>query len=140
MKILLIILFVIVTMTNLPILRIFFSESFYYSNKSGTFREFEMHIKGRDYAFIQRRLKSFKDENLLTVCLNDDCDDEANNDPYSFKATIVLPGYISRFKNLIFRKYAEKIFRQEAPAHVLLKICWVNASDMLGFQKKYKKL
>lgn len=63
MKILLIILFVIVTMTNLPILRIFFSDSFYYSNKSGTFREFEMHIKGRDYAFIQRRLKSFKDEN-----------------------------------------------------------------------------
>ncbi len=82
---------------------------------------------------------TFSDEDLLTVCLNDDCDDEANNDPYSFKATIVLPGYISRFKNLIFRKYAEKIFRQEAPAHVLLKICWVNASDMLGFQKKYKK-
>ncbi|AUP79065.1 hypothetical protein [Flavivirga eckloniae] len=83
--------------------------------------------------------KTFKDEDLLTVCLNDDCDDEANNDPYSFKATIVLPGYISRFKNLIFRKHAEKVFRQEAPAHTLLKICWVNASDMLGFQKSYKK-
>lgn len=82
--------------------------------------------------------KTFIDEDLLTVCLNDDCDDEANNDPYSFKATIVLPGYVSRFKNLIFRKYAEKIFRQEAPAHTLLKICWVNANDMLGFQKTYK--
>ncbi|MGH2666762.1 hypothetical protein [Flavobacterium sp.] len=81
----------------------------------------------------------FTDDDLLTVCLNDECDDEANNDPYSFKATIVLPGYLSRFKSLIFRKYAEKIFRQEAPAHVLLKICWVNAEDMLGFQTKYKK-
>ena len=80
----------------------------------------------------------FKDDDLLSVCLNDECNDEANNDPYSFKATIVLPGYLSRFKNLIFRKYAEKTFRQEAPAHVLLKICWVNAEDMLGFQKKYK--
>lgn len=80
----------------------------------------------------------FTDDDLLTVCLNDECDDEANNDPYSFKATIVLPGYLSRFKNLIFRKYAEKVFRQEAPTHVLLKICWVNAEDMLGFQKKYK--
>lgn len=81
----------------------------------------------------------FKDENLLTVCLNDDCKDEANEDPYSFKATIVLPGYVSRFKNILFRKYAEKIFRQEAPAHCLLKICWVNPSDMLGFQKTYRK-
>ena len=80
----------------------------------------------------------FTDDDLLTVCLNDDCKDEANNDPYSFKATLVLPGYISRFKNLIFRKYAEKIFRQEAPAHCLLKICWVNANDMLAFQKAYQ--
>lgn len=82
---------------------------------------------------------TFTDDDLLTVCLNDDCDDQAQNDPYSFKATIVLPGYLSRFKSLIFRKYAEQIFRQEAPAHALLKICWVNASDMLGFQKTYKK-
>jgi hypothetical protein len=81
----------------------------------------------------------FTDDDLLTVCLNDDCDDEAKNDPYSFKATIVLPGYLSRFKSLIFRKYAEQVFRQEAPAHTLLKICWVNISDMLGFQKTYKK-
>lgn len=82
--------------------------------------------------------KVFSDDDLLSVCLNDDCNDIANNDPYSFKATIVLPGYLSRFKNLIFREYAEKIFRQEAPAHVLLKICWVNIEDMLGFQKKYR--
>ncbi len=81
---------------------------------------------------------AFSDDDLLTVCLNDDCNDEADNDPYSFKATIVLPGYISRFKNILFRKYAEKIFRQEAPAHTLLKICWVNIEDMLGFQKAYK--
>ncbi len=81
---------------------------------------------------------TFSEADLLTVCLNNSCDDEANNDPYSFKATIVLPGYISRFRNLIFRKYAEKIFRQEAPAHVLLKICWVGVDDMLLFQKAYK--
>ena len=82
--------------------------------------------------------KSFTDDDLLSVCLNDDCNDEANNDPYSFKATIILPGYLSRFKNLIFREYAENILRQEAPAHILLKICWVNIDDMLGFQKKYR--
>lgn len=77
-------------------------------------------------------------KDLLTVCLKDDCKDEANNDPYSFKATIVLPGYLSRFKNITFRRYAEQIFRQEAPAHVLLKICWVGYEDMMNFQKAYK--
>lgn len=80
----------------------------------------------------------FNDPDLLPVCLQDDCKDEANNNPYSFKATIVLPGYVSRFRNLTFREYAEKIFRQEAPAHVLLKICWVNQVDMLSFQIAYK--
>lgn len=78
------------------------------------------------------------DKDLLTVCLKDDCKDEANNDPYSFKATIVLPGYLSRFKNITFRRYAEQIFRQEAPAHVLLKICWVGYEDMQHFQSAYK--
>ncbi|WP_428223903.1 hypothetical protein [Flavobacterium sp.] len=78
------------------------------------------------------------DDELLSVCVNDDCFDAASIDPYSFKATLILPGYLSRFQNLIFRKYAEKVFRQEAPAHSLLKICWVNSSDMLKFQKAYR--
>ncbi|KQT17909.1 hypothetical protein ASG31_03995 [Chryseobacterium sp. Leaf404] len=80
----------------------------------------------------------FTDEELLSVCLNDGCSSEANDDPYSFKTTVVLPGYLSRFRNLIFRKFAEKVFRQEAPAHILLKICWVNPEDMLEFQKTYR--
>ena len=88
---------------------------------------------------LLRPFPSFNnDKDLLTVCLKDDCKDEANNDPYSFKATIVLPGYLSRFKNITFRRYAEQIFRQEAPAHVLLKICWVGYEDMMNFQKAYK--
>ncbi len=62
-KITIILFFIILMMANLSIFRIFFSESFYYSNSEGTFREFEMHIKGRDYAFIQRRFNSFKEEN-----------------------------------------------------------------------------
>lgn len=81
---------------------------------------------------------TWTDDELLTVCLNDDCFDSANIDPYSFKATLILPGYLSRFQNLVFRKYAEKVFRQEAPAHSLLKICWVNISDLAKFQKAYR--
>jgi hypothetical protein len=91
-----------------------------------------------EHVLLRPFLKTQKDTDLLPVCLQDDCKDEANNDPYSFKATIVLPGYLSRFRNITFRKYAEQIFRQEAPAHVLLKICWVNVSDMTTFQLAYK--
>ncbi len=91
-----------------------------------------------EHILLRPYYNTSSDDDLLTVCLNDNCDDEANNDPYSFKATIVLPGYISRFKNLTFRLYAEQIFRQEAPAHVLLKICWVGIDDMLQFQKAYR--
>lgn len=79
-----------------------------------------------------------KDKHLLQVCLNDDCFSEANQDPYSFKITIVLRGDLARFRNNYFRKYAEKTIRQEAPAHVLVKICWVSKQEMLEFQTVYK--
>lgn len=86
-----------------------------------------------------KHFDNLDEENLLfPVCLNDDCNDPANNDPYSFKATIVLPGYLPRFRNMTFRKYAEKVFREEAPSHVLLKICWVNELDMKEFTIAYK--
>jgi hypothetical protein len=79
------------------------------------------------------------DADLLTVCLQDDCDSEAGNDPYSFKATVILPGWLARFRNRYFRDYAERIFRQEAPAHTLIKVCWVGIDDMVAFQDVYQK-
>ncbi len=75
---------------------------------------------------------------LLPVCLQDECTEDTGADPYSFRATVVLPGYQSRFSNIAFRRYAEKIFRQEAPAHVMLKICWVGKDDMILFQHAYR--
>ncbi|WP_422104875.1 hypothetical protein [Winogradskyella sp.] len=83
--------------------------------------------------------ENLTDEDLLTVCLNDDCYSEDHMDPYSFKATLVLPGWLARFRNRYFREYAETLCRQEAPAHCMIKICWVGRSDMLAFQNAYKK-
>jgi hypothetical protein len=81
--------------------------------------------------------ENLNDEDLLTVCLNDDCYSEANNDPYSFKATLVFPGWFGRFRNRYFRRYAETLIRSEAPAHTLIKICWVGREDLITFQKAY---
>ncbi len=83
--------------------------------------------------------ENLTDDDLWAVCLNDDCFSEANNDPYSFKVTLVLPGWLARFRNRYFRQYAEKIFRKEAPAHVLVKVCWVGREDMIEFQTAYNK-
>ncbi|MBX2826903.1 MAG: hypothetical protein KTR22_01995 [Flavobacteriaceae bacterium] len=79
------------------------------------------------------------DDDLLTVCLNDDCFSEDHNDPYSFKATMVMPGWLARFRNRYFREYAERIIRQEAPAHTMIKVCWVGREDMIAFQEVYRK-
>ena len=74
---------------------------------------------------------------LLSVCLDANCDHCGDEDPYSFKASIVLPFWLKRFENMHFRNYMESLFRSEAPAHVLLKICWVDKIEMAAFETAY---
>jgi hypothetical protein len=37
-----------------------------------------------------------------------------------------------------FRRYFETMARTEAPAHCMLKICWVNNTSMNEFERAYK--
>lgn len=80
------------------------------------------------------------------------CDDGCNScqpiDPYSFRLTIVLPGWTYRFGNPDFRRYMEDLIRKELPAHILPRICWVgnaenvvpdDENDMLLFQEAYQQ-
>ena len=69
-------------------------------------------------------------------------------DPYSYRVSIVIPGYSLRHANRDYRAFAETLIRQELPAHVLAKICWVgdrqngieNAiSDLANFERAFKK-
>ena len=59
-------------------------------------------------------------------------------DPYSFRATVVLPYWPVRFQRPEFRTFVEHTLRREAPAHVFLRICWVDACQMTDFEKAYK--
>lgn len=52
-------------------------------------------------------------------------------DPYSFRVSIVLPGWTERFGNIDFRRYVEDLICRELPAHILPKICWI------GYPKNY---
>ncbi len=60
-------------------------------------------------------------------------------DPYSFRATVVLPYWPKRFQKPEFRQFIETTLRQEAPAHVFLRICWVDPTDMKEFEVAYCK-
>ncbi|MCB0573395.1 MAG: hypothetical protein KDC61_02365 [Saprospiraceae bacterium] len=59
-------------------------------------------------------------------------------DPYSFWATVVIPHWSPRFRNLNLRNFFEKTLRQEAPAHVALRIAWVDAQQMKDFEMAYR--
>lgn len=85
-------------------------------------------------------------DTFMTTC-EDGCESDIF-DPYSYRVSIVLPGYTSRFSNPDFRNYAETVIRQELPAHVLAKICWVGdrqsgvetgQNDLLEFETAFKK-
>jgi|GEM_PF-7046179 len=49
-------------------------------------------------------------------------------DPYSFRLSIVLPGYTARFhpSQVEYRAYAERLIRTELPAHIFARIYWVD--------------
>lgn len=67
---------------------------------------------------------------LFEVCLQDDCAFCGEEDPYSFRVSVVLPYWPERFRDLNFRRFAERVIREECPAHIHPRICWVDNADM----------
>lgn len=78
-------------------------------------------------------------DNFMPVCTEADCSICEPLDPYSFRVSIIFPGYTPRFSNLDFRKYMEKLIRMELPAHVLARICWIGEGQMGSVEKHYRK-
>lgn len=76
--------------------------------------------------------------NLAPVCLDPDCDFCGEQDPYSFRISVVLPYWPKHFRSLAFRSYFEDMIRKEAPAHTTVKVCWINNSSMYAFDSAYK--
>jgi len=76
--------------------------------------------------------------NLLPLC-----GDGSNNqhadcllaDNFSMQMTVVLPGWLAISSNMDFRAFTETLIRNEAPAHVALKICWLDPALMFLFEK-----
>jgi hypothetical protein len=74
----------------------------------------------------------------LPVCPDPDCTDCPGDDPYSYRLHVILPAYGGRFATMEFRRFVEDLLREETPAHILPKICWIGRDDMRRFEKAYR--
>ena len=87
--------------------------------------------------FLHEYLGELSDP-LLPIHLDQDCQTCQQTAPYSCIVTVVLPYWAGRFPNLDLRKFIEKTIRTEAPAHLLLNICWIDCEQMELLETRYK--
>lgn len=71
-----------------------------------------------------------KSKNTFLKMRKDANGTEEVDDPYSFHVTVVLPGWLEYTGDRNYRMFAENVIREELPAHVVSKICWVSADVM----------
>ncbi len=109
--------------------------SFYDNRKIRYDKSFGFHI----IEHILLRPRWGAAESLLDICGDEDnfIKDCPCNDPYSFKMTAVMPGWLDLSMNMNFRKYIETTMREELPAHISMKICWVSPDQMFDFETYY---
>ena len=77
-------------------------------------------------------------DRLMQVCLPPDCAFCGEEDPYSFRLHVVLPYWPARFRDLGFRRYAERVIREETPAHIHPRICWVGNEEMRALDQAWR--
>lgn len=86
-------------------------------------------------------------EFFLPFCADNCKESCCGIDPYSFRISIVLPGYTQRFSDIHFRNFMEELIREELPSHILAKICWIGSrkgevpnpdNQLLQFESAYK--
>ena len=71
---------------------------------------------------------------LYPACSEGACRTCGDEDPYSFKLTFVMPGWLEPFNTDIeMRGFADRTIRGETPSHLLAKICWVGND---GFEEE----
>lgn len=68
----------------------------------------------------------FPGDALYPACVDGECLTCGAEDPYSFRLTLLLPGWLEPFSSdLELRSFADRSIRQEIPSHLVGKICWV---------------
>lgn len=87
---------------------------------------------------ISRMDKPLPTNVAKTICIENDGSFCEPLDPYSFRITVVLPGWTRRFGDMNFRPFLERLIRMETPAPVLARICWISRDKMNDLEEAYQ--
>jgi hypothetical protein len=79
-----------------------------------------------------------KPDPFLPICPDPNCTDCVEEDPYSYRIHVILPAEKERFAKMDFRRFVEEVIRQETPAHILPRICWISQEDMVRLEVAYR--
>lgn len=69
-------------------------------------------------------------------CEQNPCDN--NEDPFSFRTTLVLPCWPKRLRDKTFRNLVQKTIDAETPAHVHTRVVWLGIWQMKKFEEVYR--
>jgi len=68
----------------------------------------------------------FPGDALYPSCTEGACQTCGEEDPYSFRLTFVMPGWLGPFDtDMEMRGFADRTIREETPSQLVCKICWV---------------
>ena len=81
------------------------------------------------------RLTQYFGFEMDLYCAENPCDN--NEDPYSFRTTVVLPCWPKRLRDHTFRNFVEKTIQTEFPAHISTRVVWLGLTEMKAFEAVY---
>ena len=92
-----------------------------------------------DEAIDQEAYVPENDDNyLLPTCFDDEDYECSAADAYSFRITVIMPSWPKRFQDMNFRNFLSGFIREQTPAHIFAKICWISFEQMNEFRVVYE--
>jgi len=92
-----------------------------------------------DEAIDQEAYVPENDDNyLLPTCFDDEDYECSAADAYSFRITVIMPSWPKRFQDMNFRNFLSRFIREQTPAHIFAKICWISFEQMNEFRVVYE--
>ena len=111
------------------------AQSPYVFNKKTKIQEQKNETIPEDIEVEITHLMEYFEFQLDMYCNDDDCDN--NEDPFSFRTTLVLPCWPKRLRDKTFQHLVEKTIEAETPAHIHTRVVWLGIEQMKKFEQVY---
>lgn len=111
------------------------AQSPYAFNKKTAIQEKNKDIISEDIEIEIENLMNYFGFLVDLYCEENPCDH--NEDPFSFRTTLVLPCWPRRLRDKTFQHLVEKTIEAETPAHIHTNVIWLGIAQMKAFEKDY---